>query len=316
MAAADGATTTDVPRIRGSSVADVVDRAGRAGVFAVEPADGGPTTRFPLVRFEIGDHQAVVDRSDRACLVLTMHGKGRLRAEYEGQPSDSPIHRGSLTWAPIGVDQTYDFTGRSTNLAVTIPSRLMDGIRDRTPQLRDVRLDEPLAPFVNPGLARMVEEQHRLMTSGDMAWRALADAQMVRLTVELMCQSANRRIGRPSPMSTAELRLVEEYLRAHLDRNVTLEEVVALTDRPVHGFCRAFRATTGRSFHRFALGLRLDEAERLLTETDTRLVEIAYATGFSSQSHLTSTMNRKRGITPGRLRRTLQDPRRHRPRRC
>ncbi|MEM7711946.1 MAG: AraC family transcriptional regulator, partial [Pseudomonadota bacterium] len=289
----------DVPRLTGSSIAQIVDRGCDMGLFEIEQASTDRRIAFDQCRFTSRSHVSIVERSDLACLVLTSKGEGVLHSEYDGKSFDGPVHAGVLTWSPTGVDQVYDFDGRSTNIATTVPNALFDKIRDQNPELANARLEEPLGPFTRPRLSRLVLEQNRLVEAGDTAWRSLADAQMIHLAVELLCLSADRPIKSAKPLSVAELDAVEDYVRGNLEINVTLDEVAALSGRPVSGFCRAFKASKGESFHRFALDLRLDEAARLLIETDTRLVDVAYATGFSSQSHLTSTMNRRRGITPG-----------------
>ncbi len=179
---------------------------------------------------------------------------------------------------------------------------LLAKIREQNDELRDIQLDEPWMAFSQPRLSRIVLEQNRLVRSGEMGWRSLADANMVQLVVELMCATAQRDTKGTKPLSPHELALIENYVRDHLDTNLGLPEVAELSGRPLHGFCRAFKAATGESFHRYTINLRLEEAERLLSETEAPLAEIAYATGFSSQSHFTSTMGRWRGVTPGRFR--------------
>ncbi|MEM8822702.1 MAG: AraC family transcriptional regulator [Pseudomonadota bacterium] len=291
-----------VPKITGSNITELVDRAGALGVFDVDHESSERNTVFQQSRFTGGTHQAVVECSDVAVLVLTMEGEGSLHAEYDDTAFDSDVRPGVFTWAPRGVSQFYDFIGRTTNVATTFPTALLDQIREQDPELRHVTLDEAWAPFTQFRLQRLIAEQNRLVASGELGWRSLADAHMVQLAVELMCFAGNKTPRSCRPLSPKELSRVEDYVRSHLDHNVALVDVAALLDRPVSGFCRAFRAASGESFHRFALTARLMEAQRLLTETEMPVIEIAYATGFSSQSHLTSTMNSKQGITPGRLR--------------
>jgi AraC family transcriptional regulator len=51
---------------------------------------------------------------------------------------------------------------------------------------------------------------------------------------------------------------------------------------------------------------RLAAARKLLTDTNQRLTDIAASTGFSSQSHLCTTMRRRLGVTPKHWRRSTQ----------
>jgi AraC family transcriptional regulator len=48
---------------------------------------------------------------------------------------------------------------------------------------------------------------------------------------------------------------------------------------------------------------RIERAKRLLAETELPISEIALRTGFSSQSHFTTSFRRLAGVTPSSFRR-------------
>ncbi len=56
------------------------------------------------------------------------------------------------------------------------------------------------------------------------------------------------------------------------------------------------------TFPKLLLSIRIDEACRLLAETDRTIAAIAHVLGFSSQSHFTSCFREQVGIPPGRYR--------------
>ncbi|MFD0391885.1 helix-turn-helix domain-containing protein [Streptomyces nogalater] len=68
-------------------------------------------------------------------------------------------------------------------------------------------------------------------------------------------------------------------------------------------FTRQFRASTGQSPHQYLLGLRLDHASPLLRTTSAPIAEVAVASGFSHQEHLTRVMRARLGTTPAVVRR-------------
>ncbi len=65
----------------------------------------------------------------------------------------------------------------------------------------------------------------------------------------------------------------------------------------------AFRTETGSTLGQHHLGLRLDEARRLLVQTDLPITEIAERTGFCNQKHFSSLFKRKTGLAPFAYRR-------------
>ncbi len=103
-------------------------------------------------------------------------------------------------------------------------------------------------------------------------------------------------------LSTIAAHRVREYLHEHFRRKLTISELAATCGLTPGYFTQAFVRTFGSPPHRYVLELRLDFAERLLAGTDMPVAEIAFLSGFSSQSHLTNTMKTRRNKTPSEFR--------------
>ena len=74
---------------------------------------------------------------------------------------------------------------------------------------------------------------------------------------------------------------------------------------PFH-FSRAFKQATGSAPHQFVIARRVRRAQLLLAAGSCSQAQIAYETGFASQSHFASTFRRVTGMTPGQYRRTAR----------
>jgi AraC family transcriptional regulator len=103
-------------------------------------------------------------------------------------------------------------------------------------------------------------------------------------------------------LSPYRAKKVQEYLRINLARNITVAEIAAVCGLSPGHFIQVFTKTFRQSPHRYLLNLRLATAEKMLAETDLKISEIAYLTGFSSQSHLTTAMRKHKHTTPAQLR--------------
>ncbi|WP_329580621.1 AraC family transcriptional regulator [Streptomyces sp. NBC_01361] len=91
--------------------------------------------------------------------------------------------------------------------------------------------------------------------------------------------------------------VVREYLRAHLTRNVTLDELSVVAGVSKYRLVRVCTAWFGLPPHKLHLRLRLDRARELLRR-GSAIAEAAYATGFHDQSHLTRVFAGAYGVTP------------------
>jgi AraC family transcriptional regulator len=109
-------------------------------------------------------------------------------------------------------------------------------------------------------------------------------------------------VGGPG-LSRRQLGRVLDYVRAHLQADLTLEELAAQVGFSAYHFARLFRQATGETPHRFVLRERIRRAKQLLSGTELPLATVALESGFANQSHLTSMFKRHVGRTPRQYRR-------------
>lgn len=94
------------------------------------------------------------------------------------------------------------------------------------------------------------------------------------------------------------LQRVADYLREHLDEQVTLESLATIADCSAGHLIRLFRDNVGMTPHGYLTQLRLERARILIAE-GLSLPDAAYRSGFADQSHLTRNFRKRYGITPG-----------------
>ncbi|WP_276354182.1 AraC family transcriptional regulator [Cohnella caldifontis] len=89
-----------------------------------------------------------------------------------------------------------------------------------------------------------------------------------------------------------------EYLHAHYKEEIRIETLsqVALMSR--HHFIRSFKAAIGVSPYQYVQRLRIEEAKRLLRQSDASVTEIGLALGFSSISPFYRAFRKTVGIAP------------------
>ncbi len=100
------------------------------------------------------------------------------------------------------------------------------------------------------------------------------------------------------------LRRVKEYIDSHLGEDLELHRLAQNAGMSLHHFARGFRVSAGVPPHQFVLQRRIRAACDLLTDTDYPIADIAIATGFADQSHLTRHFRRSLAVSPGAFRRS------------
>lgn len=97
-----------------------------------------------------------------------------------------------------------------------------------------------------------------------------------------------------------------QYMEEHFTENVTLDDLLSMTDFGKSYLLRSFTRQTGVSPYRYLQTIRLDKAKRFLEE-GIAPIDAAGMAGFSDQSHFTHFFKEFIGLTPKQYQRIFQD---------
>ncbi len=117
-------------------------------------------------------------------------------------------------------------------------------------------------------------------------------------TKECLNQNAPKLIG---GLALYKRRIVQEFIDANLDRQITLRELAALVDLSDFHFQRSFRASSGVSPHTWIAHQRIARAKEMIALKQP-FAQVADACGFSSQSHMSRSFTKATGLAPGKYR--------------
>ncbi len=98
---------------------------------------------------------------------------------------------------------------------------------------------------------------------------------------------------------------VLEYALANYKEDITIDEVAALTNLSASAFCRYFKSRTQKSFLSFVIEMRLNEACKLLKETDLSILQICYEAGFKNLSNFNRLFRKQFNKNPVEYRRNI-----------
>jgi transcriptional regulator of acetoin/glycerol metabolism/AraC-like DNA-binding protein len=103
-------------------------------------------------------------------------------------------------------------------------------------------------------------------------------------------------------LAPGAMRRVREYVDAHLSDSIDLVTLAAVAGLSIHHFARGFKQSAGITPHHYITRKRVERAQEMLAHPHLSLSEIAYAVGFSDQSHLARHFRQMLGVTPGQFR--------------
>ncbi|MFF0484926.1 helix-turn-helix domain-containing protein [Streptomyces sp. NPDC004435] len=155
-------------------------------------------------------------------------------------------------------------------------------------------------PLLKVLVERLVAEFEGPRTDDGLYAESLVQAAAA--VVMRTCGSVARREVRGGGLPPRRLAEVLDYIHTRLSSRVGLDDLAAVAGVSASHFTRAFKTATGVSPHQYVTQVRLERARQALLRTSRPIAEIAVEHGFADQSHMTRTMRRHTGTTPGMLR--------------
>ena len=237
----------------------------------------------------------------------------------------------SINFAPaegtssLAGDRIRPYDRRPFEFIVVPPLFPLSGDTRRAPEVLAFVIDfEAMRPTVARGLGVAPEElaprviigepaafistlakKIRLQLTGEVSPSRYLESLCITLFLEMfrpLAEPVVADLPRASDRRDA-LDVLLKYIDANLDSDLTLRRLADLVGWSSDRLSRSFKAATGESPHNYVIQRRTDVARRLIADGQLNLAEIAQETGFSSQSHMTTTFKKVLGVTPGAIRR-------------
>ncbi len=230
----------------------------------------------------------------------------RFDVDFGAGRSSHTFSYGDFHLAPPGVACDYQCHGQVAVMAIHISSSMLEDLaidNDRITNFGRLHRGKFRDPLVQSAMHRLSQEALAI----NAASLCLADTLNMTI-VAALASRANAGavvVASPKALSPAQLKTAMNYAESALETPLRLKSWASRLGLSPSHFARAFKLTTGITPHQYLLQQRLSHAENMLQQTKMPLSEIALASGFSSQAHMTSLFTKLRGLSPGSIRKSL-----------
>ena len=248
---------------------------------------------------------------DHHCIAYCLSDSATISRKIDGEkPITTRLSPRLHGMIPAGVSSDWHVAGSPQVLLVyirkSIVERLAADVFGRDPERLEII---PGLGFRDALLEQLVlavlSELRNEKSSNPVYVDTLANA----IAIQLLKQHNSKHIGtfndrlyESGELSQYHLNRVIDYIAATLDSELTIEKLASIASMNPIYFARVFKKRLGIAPHQFILSKRIERAKELLVYSDTPIVDIALATGFSSQSHLSSVFKQVVGTTPKNFR--------------
>jgi AraC family transcriptional regulator len=249
----------------------------------------------PVLLPPVREHRIFVHASTATRSVCRQTGTQHLR-----RPGDIDI-------VPSGEEGGYDAAAACEVLVIRLAPRLLARVANEM-GLRGGQYSLPLRHLLRDDrivhLGRALEIDKLTAASGSSLY---AESIGVALAVRLLGESP-----RTSPpqrgLSATQLQRLFDFVESHIDQPLTIDVLAREAGASSSHLRHWFKVATGTTLHRYVVRRRVERARYLIVQGGLSVSEIAFAVGFSHQSHLTRWMRRELGCTPRGLRSDSRRP--------
>lgn len=176
----------------------------------------------------------------------------------------------------------------------------------------EVMLGQGFLPHFKEGvlndryLSHEIHALHQALEQGGFGIMEM-ETRLARILANWVARHAD---PRPAWKSTGKepvaVQRARDYIEDNWERDIRLAELSKTTGLSSYHLTRTFTAAVGMPPHAYLLQTRIRHARRML-EAKRPPAEVAAATGFADQSHLTRRFKRIVGVTPGVYSKIVQD---------
>lgn len=106
--------------------------------------------------------------------------------------------------------------------------------------------------------------------------------------------------------ASEEMKNILNYIGEHYsDTDFTVDMLCEFSGLSQRKISSLFRETQGETVKQYLNSIRLEEAKRLILNTDRRVTDIAYSVGYNYPSHFNKLFQNRFGMTPSQMRKSL-----------
>ncbi|HEX3470954.1 MAG TPA: AraC family transcriptional regulator [Silvibacterium sp.] len=221
--------------------------------------------------------------------------------------TEIPVGRGEVVICMRGRSEALRWKESVSFLCVRVSDEALDEaansirICDRAELRPEIRMDDVRIRSLLYAL-----EAER--ASGYPSGHLFLDSIEAALASVLVSSSATTRSGMrlvKGGLPPKRLGRVLEFMRANIERQITLEELAMCAGLSLSHFSHQFRASTNTSPYKYMLSLRIGLSKKMLRNPNLSVLDVSLATGFENQQHFATVFRRMVGVSPSNYRRQV-----------
>jgi AraC family transcriptional regulator len=243
----------------------------------------------------------------KTTLLFVTSGGGSLNWKHRGIWRTDAVRYGTVSIIRRDVEiQTCVPSNPMPTMVLQLDNSKLQHMAPENVLVIDRSLDT--AQVTNDGvLAALMAAMREEVSEGCPSGRLFAETISLAMLAYLAGRYAitQRSDERETCLSLAQMRVLVDYVRANLTSDIAVTELARLVQMSPSHFTRMFHSAFGVTPYRFVMRERIEGAKGMLRGTELTASQIAFAYGFSSQSHFAKVFRQFTGASPKQFKKSL-----------
>jgi AraC family transcriptional regulator len=258
-----------------------------------------------LEYFEAEPASMPIDKYEQHHIILNLREEPhRLENWRDGEHRDFIYHKNEIIVTPAGVESGWRWHVKSKCIIITLDPAKFEkfaqtelGILLSTGQLKNLPqfLDEDIT---QSGIQLL--EALKCELGSQVMFESFARIFLTKLILKYGLQASEYEFSKS--FTAQHYKQVLDYIAVNYSHNILLEDLAAKADLSPSHFSRLFKQTIGQSPYQFLTSYRIEQAKKMLDNSNAVMVDIAINCGFSDQAHFSRVFKKIAGLTPKQYR--------------
>lgn len=167
----------------------------------------------------------------------------------------------------------------------------------------EIKVNEIIHPGISENLLIALKKIMNTLKNRELFWESTAISELIRFFAEtgraINCNNEKKNV-------TTEMEKVATYIQSNISKSFSVNELAKAQHMSVSSFRNKFKEYAGMSPQEYINTVRLGEASRLLTTTDTSILNIAAICGYDDPMYFSRIFRNKTGQSPREYRKRFQ----------
>ena len=220
----------------------------------------------------------------------------------EDEHLDFTFNENELFITPAGIKSGWRWHSKSKVIVITLePQKFNDfAINEVGVLLTDKQLSN-IKQFKDEDLTNAARNILEALESKKLGFEVMFESLARVFLIKLIQKYGDQGIheyNTQGGLSSQQYKNVLDFIKGKYGQSITLEDLSSEASISPNHFSKLFKSTIGSSPMQFVMSYRIEQAKKLISNSELSLVEIAQKCGFSDQAHLSRSFKSKFGKSP------------------